>query len=278
MDQETLYQLIYDEQWLAVLDAIHHHHTAIASEPLLTRATDTFLTVFFGWLDEGSPTAFSDELEKLFLLHTGHFYPLSKDRFEKVIEALIAIHAERPDVAVGYARFCPDNAHCAVLLDSYQASQPEPLIHTQQATLDLTSNTPLPDVNHTISLFKSQQEVEFFLAVREVYATYFVYPNVALSCLIDYEAIKEQLSSEARTYFFRALIDCVVFDQHDGYRPLYFFELDSDLHDTEERQAKDRLKEQILALAGQTLYRIRKRRADQGRAAFVSLLKELTEI
>ena len=47
------------------------------------------------------------------------------------------------------------------------------------------------------------------------------------------------------------------------------------LHDTEERQQKDRLKERILALAGQTLYRIRRRSAEAGRADFAALLREI---
>ncbi len=275
VSHEAFYQLIYDRQWAALLDALHRHHEAVAADVLLTRAAETFVAAFFEALAGSGPEAFSEALEKLFLLHTGGFYRLPEARFEQVIEALVALHVGRPEAAVGYARFCPGNDRCAAVLRAH--APPEPVPHAQADALDVAAMAPLGERDATIALFKSQQEADFFLAVREVYATYFVYPNVALSCLVDYEQIKEHLSGEERRYFFRGIVDCVVFDQHEGYRPRFFFELDSPLHDAEAQQARDRRKERILALAGQRLFRIRRRDAGPGRAAFVTLLKELAE-
>jgi len=274
-DHEAIYQLLYEQQWAALLDFVHRHHAAIADDALLGRAVQTFTETFLAHLATGEPAPHTDALEKLFLLHTGGFYRLTEPHFEQVVEALVLIHADRPEAALGYARFCPKNARCAATLRRHASLAPEPVVHTQAATLDVAASPPLHGAAATVSLFKSQQEVDFFLAVREVYATYFVYPNVALSCLVDYERVKAHLDAEERRYFFRGLVDCVVFDQHDGYRPIFFFELDSALHDTEARRAKDRRKERILALAGQTLHRIRKRDAAAGRSAFVTLLTEL---
>ena len=276
-DAEVFYQLLYEQRWTALLDFLHQHHEAIAREALLSQAADTFATVFFSQLPADAPEPFAEALEKLFLLHNGGFYRLSEARFETVVEALVTAHAHRPEAAVGYARFCPDNPRCAALLARHDPPAPESVPHTQDDDIDLSISPPWKEADATLSLFKSQQEVTFFLAVREVFATYFVYPNVALRAVIDYERIKDDLTGEERAYFFRALIDCVVFDQHDDYRPRYFFELDSALHDTDERQEKDRRKERILALAGQTLHRIRRRAADIGRVDFVRLLREIRE-
>ncbi len=277
ISHEALYQLLYDRQWAALLDALHQHHEAVAADALLARAAETFITTFCEHLATADPAPLADALEKLFLLHTGGFYTLPQARFEQAVEALVTLHADRPEAALGYARFCPENERCAAVLSRYAPSEPEPVAHTQEAVLDLAVSPPLTEADATVSLFKSKQEADFFLAAREVYATYFVYPNVALSALIDYDAVKEHLTGEERQYFFRGLVDCVVFDQHDGYRPLYFFELDSALHDTDAQRVKDRHKERILALAGQRLHRIRKRNADAGRPEFVALLKELAE-
>ena len=277
LSHETLYQLTYDRQWAALLDALHQHHEAVAADVLLARAAETFITTFFEHLATADPASLADALEKFFLLHTGGFYTLPEARFEQVIEALVTLHADRPEAALGYARFCPENERCAAVLNRHTPPDPEPVTHTQEAVLDLAVSPPLAETDATVSLFKSQQEADFFLAAREVYATYFVYPNVALSCLIDYDAVKEHLTSDERQYFFRGIVDCVVFDQHDGYRPLYFFELDSALHDTDAQRARDRYKERILALAGQRLHRIRKRDADAGRPEFVKLLKEIAK-
>ncbi len=277
LSQETLYQLVYDKQWAALLDVVHRHHEAVAADALLGRAVETFVASFFEHLASDRPDDHADALEKLFLLHTGGFYTLPEAHFEHAIETLVTLHADRPEAAVGYARFCPENERCAAVLQKHAPAEPEPVSHTQETVLDLAVSPPLSETDATISLFKSQQEADFFLAVREVYATYFVYPNVALSCLIDYDALKDHLTGAERQYFFRGIVDCVVFDQHDGYRPLFFFELDSALHDTDAQRAKDRLKERILALAGQRLHRIRKRDATAGRTEFVALLKELAE-
>ncbi len=277
IDHEALYQLIYEKRWAALLDAVHRHHEAIDADALLGRAVETFVASFFEHLADVGPASHTDALEKLFLLHTGGFYALPEARFEQVIEALVTLHADRPEAAVGYARFCPKNERCAAVLTRHAPAEPELVPHAQEAVLDLAVSPPLAETDATISLFKSQQEADFFLAAREVYATYFVYPNVALSCLVDYDALKEHLTGDERQYFFRGIVDCVVFDQHDGYRPLFFFELDSALHDTDAQRAKDRHKERILALAGQRLHRIRKRDPDAGRPEFVALLKELAE-
>lgn len=272
---EALYQFVYLKAWPAALDALHQHAADIPHDPLLAHAATTFTDAFFTDLAATGPATHHDALEKLFLLHTGHFYRLPYTRFAVVIESLVTLYADRPEAALGYARHCPENPRCAALLQQYDAPPSTPVSHPAQDEVRLHATTPAVDKSHTISLFKSQQEVAFFMAVREVYPTYFVYPNVALSSVIHFEAIREALTAEERQYFFRCLVDCVVFDQHDGYRPRFFFELDSPRHDGEAQQAKDRSKDRILSLAGQRLYRIRPHAPHTDRAAFVALLKSL---
>jgi len=267
VDPEALYQLIYDERWHQLLTLLHRHREALAVDPLLGHAAQTFEDVFFQHLDEQAPGPLREELETLFLLHTGSFYTLPQNRFEAVIDALVILHADRPAVAAGYARHCPENARCAEVLAAQAPPEPEPS--------PLQSNEPAKGTNATISLFRSGQEEAFFRAAREVFATYFVYPNVALHCLVDYERLQPHLSAAERAYFFRAAVDCVVFDQHDAYHPRYFFELDSALHDAPERQERDRYKDRILALAGQRLYRIRMPEADANQ--FARLLRKIIE-
>ena len=274
-DHEALFRLIYDRRWAEVLAFVHGHREAVARDALLTQAVDTFAAAFLREVEAAGPEAVAPELERLFLLHAGGFYRLAPGHYAQVVAALVSLNAARPEAALGYARLCPDHPACAAFLRAHDAPPPARVAHAGQETLDLARSRPEAGVDHTVSLFKSQQELDFFMAVREVFATYFVYPNVALSCLVDYESVRERLSAAERRYFFRAQVDCVVFDQHGGYRPRYFFELDSPLHDTDARQARDRAKERILAVAGQSLHRIRPRARRGGRAAFVTLLKEV---
>ncbi len=133
------------------------------------------------------------------------------------------------------------------------------------------------EVDHTTSLFRSRQEEEFFMAVREVFASYFVYPNVALSSVLDFESLRSELSPAERQFFFRGIVDCVVFDQQNAYRPRYFFELDSPYHDTDRQAENDARKDRIFATAGQTLLRVRVKERQAGREAFAPLLREIVQ-
>ena len=275
IDLEGLYGLIYEARWAAVLTLIHRHHGAVDGDPMLDRAGATFVDMFFEALASAPEDAFGEELEKLLLLHTAGFFPLSPARFETVVERLVKLHQERPEAALGFARFCPENLRCAAVIRAHGRPIPVPVAHGQEDVLHLSARPPEAATDATISLFKSQQEEAFFLAVREVFPTYLAYPNVALSSLVDYDAVQDRLSGKERQYFFRGLVDCVVFDQHAGYRPRFFFELDSPLHDEEAQQTRDRYKDHILAVAGQTLYRIRRQGPASGRAAFIALLKDI---
>ncbi len=277
VDHEALFRLIYNQQWKAVLHHLYAHRTAISQEPLLTHAAATFVDAFLTTLAAHGPTAFAEELETLFLLHAGDFYTLPPAPFERVIEALVTLHRSDAGAALSYARHCPANPVCAAVLEAHRQATPQRIAHPDADRLDLQRLDPLRADDATIRLFKSQQEADFFMAVRTVFATYFVYPNVALHSLIDYERLKPHLTADERAYFFRASIDCVVFDQHDGYRPRYFFELDSPLHDTEARQHRDRMKDRILALAGQTVHRLRKRDMAVDTEDFVRLLRDLVD-
>ena len=273
IDPERLYQLAFTRRWAAGLSFLHRHHAAVAAHDGLGHAAQTFIDALLA-LPEAS-AADGEVLEKLFLLHTGRLYQLSDRNFEQVVERLVALHHAQPDDALGYARFCPTNARCAEVIRRYGAPVPQPLPDDGSHTVTRT-DPPLPTTEAaTRPLFKSQQEVDFFMAVRDVFATYFAYPNVALSALVDFEAIRDGLTGRERRFFFRGLVDCVVFDQHADYRPVFFFELDSPLHDDPAQQTRDRYKDRILALAGQRLYRIRRPATAHGRDGFIALLREL---
>jgi very-short-patch-repair endonuclease len=65
------------------------------------------------------------------------------------------------------------------------------------------------------------------------------------------------LTPKEREYFYKSIIDFVVFDQLGGYEPIYFIELDSVWHDLDKIEEKDKTKDRIFSLAGLKLIRIR---------------------
>lgn len=269
LDPEPIYQAVLAQRWDVVLDVLHRHGAAAAGEAPVGHAVEVGVAALLAAFAE-APAAHAGAAEKLFLLHAGGFHALPPERFAALVAGLVRHHAGRPEAALGYARHCPDHPDCAALLAAHAPPTPS----VQRDGLDAAVRAPLSAADHTVGLFKSRQEEAFFQAVRDVFATFFVYPNVALSALVDYDAVRDGLTPDERAYFFRGLVDCVVFDPEGGFRPRWFFEVDSPLHDVPERQVNDRRKERILALAGQRLWRVRPRgRAD--RAAFAALVRAL---
>lgn len=64
--------------------------------------------------------------------------------------------------------------------------------------------------------FKSKLESEFYQALKNVFPTYFIYPNVALSNIFEFDKIQEHLGVNSKNYFFKAIIDFVVYDPTDN--------------------------------------------------------------
>jgi len=106
-------------------------------------------------------------------------------------------------------------------------------------------------------LFKSSLETHFYQALKDVFPSYFIYPNVVLSNIFDKEQIFPHLNSEQRNFYFNGVVDFVVYDPTDSHMPKYFFEVDSFYHDRQEAMIRDAKKNAIFNAANITLYRIR---------------------
>lgn len=279
IDYEHIYKLTHRKQWSELLDLVHQYSKAASSDELVMGAVKTFENEFFGDLEKGVE---SDNirfiLEKLFLLDRGKIYKLSEDRFCRIVVELVKIYSKQGRSKEAYdlaAKYCPKNEICAEIINLYEESFPKVIEHSQSQKIRVTENRNVASANYTTSLFKSNQELEFFMGVREVFQMFVVYPNVALSCVISFEKIQTSLSQEEKSFFFRGIIDCVVFDQHNNYKPTKFFELDSSYHDSIEQLQRDNIKDKILGLAGQKLYRMRKTSDNQGSKEFMKLIREI---
>lgn len=143
------------------------------------------------------------------------------------------------------------------MLREIRAKKPEVIADARREHVSIRATTTTDGRAQTTNLFKSKQEQHFFEAVRDAFPTYHPYPNVAVSCVLDFDAIKARLGQPERDYFFRAIIDCVVFDTKDGYEPKFFIELDSHFHDGQRAKENDALKNSIFNAANVKLIRIR---------------------
>lgn len=279
IDYEEIYRLAFEKRWAELLDIVHKHSKVAASDEMIQRAVGTFEDYFFLQFEPGGGQELAPYLKKLFALHVGGIYRLPEDRFRLIVLELVSLYRLSGDVFSAYdcAKFYAEHPACAEVIAAFEANQPKIVAHSQSQQINVAEMPVASEIDHTTSLFKSQQEIDFFLALRDVFPMYTVYPNVALSTVISYSGIKAGLSGEEKDYFFKGIVDSVVVDHHDNYKPVFFFELDSAFHDIEERRRKDELKNRIVGLAGKKLYRIRRIARKQGKAEFVKLIREIFE-
>jgi hypothetical protein len=94
---------------------------------------------------------------------------------------------------------------------------------------------------------------------------------------LDFEKIKNSLTTKEKDFFLKTSIDFAVLEPFRNYFPIYFFELDSLYHDTDEQKEKDRMKDKIFSLSGQKLFRIRKIDNSINEAEFERLIIEIRD-
>lgn len=279
-NQEDIYRLLAEENWPALLSFVWENPRVIASDAIIKHAIDTCEMVFFSKLKtETDKEKLLSTLESFHILHTQNKYRLSDERFKIVTVELARLWRDKSlEQAYAHAKLFPEDELCKSVIKQYEDSLPKRVAHSQPSSINVTENKNIAGIDGRCTLFKSKQEKEFFEAVRDAFPMYIVYPNVALSSIVNFGLVKDRLSPAERAYFFQATVDCVVFDYHrELYQPKYFYELDSIYHDNPDRKLKDTYKDNILAAAGQKLYRIRRVDSNQGRGDFTKLIRDITE-
>jgi hypothetical protein len=277
INQEEVFQAVQKEDWKFLVGVLHKNKADISSDALLTLAAKTFVTEFLSKVDSHplSDKSIVEHLEMLWLIDSGKFYELGEQEKEKLVSQIIARKQDVPAEAYNYAKMCSNSEAAKEFIRKYEKALPKPIEHTQLNRISVTETNEVLDVDYTINLFKSNQEAEFFYALKRTFDSYQIYPNVAISCLLNWGAIKKSLSHEEKDYFFKGIVDFVVFDQAIGFKPIYFFELDSHFHDLDEVKAKDGLKDAIFAKAGVKIKRIRKQDRNVSEQEFIKLLRDL---
>lgn len=279
-NQEDIYQLLAKEEWASLLSFVWNNPSLIDSDPIIKHAVTTCESVFFSNLErETDKEKLISTLETFYVLQTEGKYHLAEDKFRIVIVELVKLWRGK-DLKQAYSRAknFPDDELCREVIKNYEDSLPKQVLHSQSHIIQVTENKNVSEADGRRTLFKSRQEREFFGAVIDEFPMSTVYPNVGLSSIIEFKLVRNALSSAEKDFFFKGVVDCVVFDHHhDLYLPKFFFELDSIFHDTPEQKQKDQYKDKILAAAGQKLLRIRRTNEKQDRGDFIKLIRDITK-
>lgn len=279
IDRETIFQLVNNKDWQKLIDVFKDNDNCsfIESDSILKPFIDQFF--IYELLTNSSmndDVAYKYYLQVFFMLHSQNNYSfqLSHENYKKLIIKIVGIEKDLKQ-ANDYALKFPDEPICRQAIEHYQESIPKVIRHSQERELYVTENKNVHEIDASIGLFKSNQEYQFYKAIREVFPTFLVIPNVALNAVINFDLIKNELTPEEKKYFFGALLDCVVIDTENNYKPIKFIELDSPGHDKEKQKQNDKLKDNILAVAGQKLLRVRRTTFKEDEKDFIKLIREI---
>ncbi|WP_181265821.1 DUF2726 domain-containing protein [Pseudomonas aeruginosa] len=257
-DREHWFTLLAQKDWEAIGKLLYEKKKAKAQDPYLAQMTGFFETEFFSFSESLQPSERSRQFESTNLLIELNQHGFSQDFVNRFVDERLKLMQETKHSALlNYAQSHQHRPLAKEIIQSFLQAKPEAVVASMRENMTVRATEVTPGKPKTIRLFKSKQEENFYEAVRRVFPTYHPYPNVALSCVLDYPAIKDQLSEKARSYFFRGIVDSVVFDVGSGYEPKYFIELDSSFHDDPQAQANDQLKNAIFRAANTKLIRIR---------------------
>ncbi|MBO1923281.1 DUF2726 domain-containing protein [Thiomicrorhabdus sp. 6S3-12] len=276
LDREYLYGLVFDKDWEAFAELMYQNSKEVmtTSDPLIAQAIKVFEEQFIN--DINTKT---DEEKEVLLKWPSQLVVIQGNPFNQEfadnvliarLEALLNLNFE---LAVDLAK---EHQHRLELAKKIMTrARKQNYYNDGLANIKQTSTT-VTDTSKVIKLFKSQQEKNFFQAVKNVFPSFFPYPNVALNAILDFNLIKNELSLNEREYFFRGMVDCVIFDPAKEYFPIKFFELDSVFHDNEKAKERDEMKDSIFRKSNVKLYRIRAELGEQiSVESFEELIREL---
>lgn len=279
INQEEIYRLLREEKWNELIDIFYKKKDLIHSDVLLKQSLEISLNeIVEKTKKENTDKCFLNALETIWLLDSGKFIKLNDNQREAFIVAIALGSKETLEKSYQFAKLCPENEICKSIINEFEKSNPIKINHSQSNTIEIVVNNEINDVDFSKTLFNSSQEVEFFIALKRVFSTFQIYPNVALSSIFEFEKVKDFLSSKEKDFFLKTTIDFVVFEPFRNYFPLYCFEIDSIWHDTKEQKEKDLIKDKIFSISGKKLFRIRKRKESIDEIEFENLLIEIREM
>jgi|GEM_PF-1216509 len=260
INHDDIYTYLFQENWELLIDIFHNNQDLINSDVQLTHSLEMVLTVVTNKAKElNSDIGFIKNIERIISLDLMKKINLKTEQKEAIVVAYISAKKEDLNYVYNYAKDYPNNKICKEIIKEFEKKSPKLTQHSQSNLVKVLENNDINERNDfRKSLFKSPQETEFYFALKRVFDTYLVYPNIAISSILDFESIKDELDSLEKKFFFETSIDFAVFEPFKNYIPIHFFEIDSEYHDSVEQKTKDSIKDKIFSISGQKLYRIRK--------------------
>lgn len=249
---EDFYELMMNQKWGDILSKAKSDQVNLRKNKIeWSNICKILQGEFIKYAKNEKPVLVSTLCFKYIKLNLGGYIELT-DESTLAIENLgiKAFEAQESLEIKSFAKICKFSPHAKEVIDT----KPKPIKPSDPVN---TKKRSFPRTDWLNPLFKSSSESHFYQALKEVFPTFFIYPNVALSNIFSKESIFPSLSSEQRDFYFKGVVDFVVYDPTDGHMPKFFFEVDSFYHDRHDAIIRDEKKNGIFNAANIQLYRIR---------------------
>lgn len=254
MDREQVFQWLHQKDFDTIVKFLKTGQKTVAEDSILQQAVGHFFNELTDLKDQAANDNANFVFNQLYILHTQKFFCFSDEQFEKIVVHLAKI-SKKSEEAFFYASKFPGNTLCAEIIALYNENRPKELEHNQISKIQVHEIVSTNE-NLTTSIFNSKQERLFFFALRNCFPTHYIYPNMALSTVINSVIVDNILTVAEKRFFYNTTIDFVVVDQFSDFKPVFAVELDSEWHRLNNQADKDEIKNKILKSAGLPLYRI----------------------
>lgn len=254
MEREQVFQWLQHKDFDNIVNFLKTGQKTVAEDTILQQAVGHFFNEVIGLTNQPASDNTNFVFSQLFILHTQKFFTFSDEQFVSIVVHL-ARTSKKSEEAFFYASKVPDNAVCAEIIATHNENKPKEVEHNQTSKIQVHEITSTNE-NLTTSIFNSKQERLFFFALRNCFPTHYIYPNIALSTIINSAIVDNILAGSEKRFFYNTTIDFIVVDQFNDFKPIFAVELDSEWHRLHNQGDKDEIKNKILKAAGLTLYRI----------------------
>jgi len=271
---ERIFEDVLAGNWPPILDTIQAFGNARSSDPVFERAVATFITTFVKSLSGPSFPAREDAdvAERLLLFHSAKRLRLDANDLQILVHRSLRYWTDDTNRIIGLARMLPEDALCQAILSEEDSNATRESGAGISERRKRTIRGQAPDAA-LLPIFRSKQEEEFYYALSTFYPQHLIGVNVSIQTVLNADSIQGQLSYRERTFFFRGILDAVVYDTEPSFLPIIAFEIDSPLHDDQNQIERDGLKDRILVHAGLRLVRIRPADSQTNRRQFLALLR-----
>jgi len=172
---EEVFQLLQQNKWEELLEFERENQKEIINTPLVKKVFDDyFIDALIHDLENKKDDIYGylilKRVYQRFIHHRNITYDISDEKFQKVVIKYLKCLYSQKEFKLAYkiANDWSTLEYAKELINHYNKTQPKIVEHSTDDKVRVSINPDIQKINHTISLFKSKQEYEFFMLLENI--------------------------------------------------------------------------------------------------------------